>query len=225
MTPGEWCADFVNGALKSANIKGISGSVANSFLNWGQQVTDGIKAGDVVVTHRGRQAGQPGGHVGLATGETRMKDGRLQYKTVSGNHGNRVGEGWEYQDRVEVRRAKEAAQQTKDLADGVNAGSYKPSQPGQGQGTRPNAAPAPITDSFGTVLGTQAPARNGGNGLGSQTPMRGKGGGGGGGNAPINVHIGAVNGGTAEDNGRIIAERIREAVNSAHHDVDPGGYA
>ncbi|MGN7127813.1 phage tail tape measure protein, partial [Methylorubrum thiocyanatum] len=105
MTPGQWCADFVNGVLKSSGIKGVNSSVANSFQNWGEAVKDGIKKGDVLVEHRGRGPGQAGGHVGIATGNTRVKNGRVQHETISGNYGGRVGRSWEYEDSVIARRA------------------------------------------------------------------------------------------------------------------------
>ncbi|AYO82685.1 phage tail tape measure protein [Methylobacterium brachiatum] len=217
MTPGQWCADFVNGALKSANIKGIQGSIATSFRNWGAPVTDGIKAGDVVVTHRGRKAGETGGHVGLATGETRMKDGRLQYKTVSGNHGNAVGEGWEYADKVAVRRAQEEAQKTKDLAAGIN----RPSTAGKGAGVDP-ASPAQTQPQGGVLQMPVAPPRA--RDITSGVPAggaRGRNGSAGGG--PVNVQIGAVHGGSPEKNGEEVGRKVREALNTHYGDVTPWG--
>lgn len=214
MTPGEWCADFVNGALKSANIKGISGSVANSFLGWGQRVTDGIKAGDVVVTHRGGGVGQTGGHVGLATGETRMKNGRLQYQTVSGNHGNKVGEGWEYADSVAVRRAQQAVAQTKALVGGINRGGS-----GSGQDPMQGASPTPASPlSMPTVPGR---ARD----ITGSVPQGGRSRPGSAGGGNVTVHIGSVHGGDAKAIGDEVGRRTREAVNGATHDVDPGGFA
>ncbi|WP_311275229.1 phage tail tip lysozyme [Methylobacterium sp. WCS2018Hpa-22] len=108
MTPGQWCADFVNGSLKSANIKGVNSSIANSFLGWGKEVTDGVKAGDVLVEHRGRGVGQTGGHAGIATGNQRMRNGQLQYEQISGNFGGRVARNWENASGVIARRALEA---------------------------------------------------------------------------------------------------------------------
>lgn len=224
MTPGEWCADFVNGALKSANIKGVSSSVANSFLNWGDKVMDGVKAGDVVVTHRGGGVGQVGGHVGLATGQTRMKNGRLQYQTISGNHGNKVGEGWEYADAVAVRRAHEAVQQTRSLADGINRNAYRP---GADAGSAPTSAP--IRDQFGNTLGQETPTRTR-NDITGRVPdaaLRRPAGGGAGGGAggPVHVQIGSVHGHDGEEVGRKVGDHVRDAMNRTMHDVDPGGFA
>ncbi|AYO84055.1 phage tail tape measure protein [Methylobacterium brachiatum] len=216
MTPGQWCADFVNGALKSANIKGIQGSIATSFREWGAPVTDGIKAGDVVVTHRGRKAGETGGHVGLATGETRMKNGRLQYKTVSGNHGNKVGEGWEYGDQVEVRRAIEEAQKTRDLASGIN----RPSTAGKGAGPDP-ASPAPSQPQGGVLQMPVAPPRA--RDITSGVPQGGGRGRNGSAGGPVNVQIGAVHGGSPEKNGEEVGRKVREALNTHYGDVTPWG--
>ena len=121
MTPGEWCADFVNGALKGANIRGVQSSVANSFLGWGEEVAkSAMRKGDVLVQDRGRGIGNPGGHAGLASGATRMRNGRMQFEMISGNYGNRVNaHDWVDADRLHVRRATGLS----DVAGGAGAGS------------------------------------------------------------------------------------------------------
>ena len=93
-----WCAAFVNSSLQQHGVQGLTGpgrNVATNYMTWGQAAEGGVQKGDVLVLPRGRRAGQVGGHVGMATGETRMVDGRLQYQMVSGNTGNRVGTTWE----------------------------------------------------------------------------------------------------------------------------------
>lgn len=217
MTPGSWCADFVNGSLKSANIRGVNSSIATSFMQWGDQVLDGVKAGDVVVTHRGRRAGETGGHVGLATGETRTKGGRLQYKTISGNHGNAVGEGWEYADSVAVRRAKEDAAQSRTLAQDATR-SRAPALSGDAGG----GASAPVGP--GAALGAEGVAPRG---LGQNTPIRqGAGGGaagGGGGrvghtiHAPISITGNQQN---PQELANTVQRRLQDEMNRRAHDYD-----
>lgn len=235
MTPGNWCADFVNGALRSANIRGVNSSIANSFLGWGQQVMDGVKAGDVVVTHRGRGVGQVGGHVGLATGETRMKNGRLQYQTVSGNHGNRVGVGWEYADSVALRRAQESNAQAQATANAARGAAANP------EATEDIANPAGTPPS--APLGRRLQG-NSGNGLirnrsiqgsnqvgntpyqlGANTPMRGAnermmGGqnGGGGGNV-IHVNVNAANH-SPQEMAAAVQRHLQDTMQRRVHDYD-----
>ena len=114
MHPGEWCADFVNGALRSAGMKGVNSSIANSFLGWGHEVAaTAAKKGDVLVEDRGRGFGNPGGHAGLFSGATRFKNGRLQMEMVSGNYGNRVNaHDWTDTDNLHVRRSDDADSDT-----------------------------------------------------------------------------------------------------------------
>lgn len=108
MTPGNWCADFVNGALKSANVQGVKSSIATSFLHWGESVSkDAIRKGDVLVEARGRRAGQTGGHAGIATGNVRRdRNGNVtEIEMLSGNHSKKVGRSWERADKLQARRA------------------------------------------------------------------------------------------------------------------------
>lgn len=224
MTPGNWCADFVNGALASANIKGIQGSIATSFRKWGIPVTDGVKAGDVVVTHRGLAAGQTGGHVGLATGNTRMKNGRLQYETISGNYSKKVGTGWEYQDRVEVRRAVEDAQALQRRAAEIN----KPTTAGRGPADE-GPVSAPVRDQWGNQLGQSTPTRTGSGGLGQSTPTRngpgGRNGDAGSGGSGFNIHgpihINVPGAGDPKAVASAVNQEIRSRVMARAHDIDP----
>jgi uncharacterized protein (TIGR02594 family) len=115
-----WCAAFVTAALGRQGIKG-AGAIATSYLRWGQNIPPAqVQKGDVVVEPRGRAAGQPGGHVGIATGRTRIgKNGQLEIEVLGGNVSNRVGTTWEPSGRISVRRGGEA--------EGVQTAERKPS--------------------------------------------------------------------------------------------------
>ncbi|MBR0993980.1 phage tail tape measure protein [Bradyrhizobium japonicum] len=90
-----WCARFVNKALESAGGKGTGSAVANSFQKWGTGVdAASVARNDVLLQTKGLGYNQPGGHVGLATGETRMANGRLQVKMRAGNDNDSVRERW-----------------------------------------------------------------------------------------------------------------------------------
>lgn len=81
-----WCAAFMNSALQQQGVEGTGSNMARSFLNWGQEVTDGPRPGDVVVTTRGNPDG-PSGHVGFFDGYNR--DGSI--RVLGGNTGDKVG--------------------------------------------------------------------------------------------------------------------------------------
>jgi hypothetical protein len=104
-----WCAQFVNSALRNAGIKSSGSAVANSFQRWGNRVgPDDVKAGDVAVMTRGRGADQTGGHVGMATGATRVgSNGQRQFEMEAGNDANRVRRTWHNLDdpTIHFRRA------------------------------------------------------------------------------------------------------------------------
>lgn len=90
-----WCARFVNKAIESAGGKGTGSAVANSFQRYGSAIDPAkVMRNDVLLQPSGRGYNQPGGHVGLATGETRMHNGRLQIKMLSGNSSDAVTERW-----------------------------------------------------------------------------------------------------------------------------------
>jgi len=104
-----WCAGFVNSALKQIGVKGTGSLTANSFQNWGSKIDPSqIMRGDVLLQTRGLGANQAGGHVGFATGQTRMSGGNLQLEMLSGNYKNGVGTGWLNASEVQARRATEA---------------------------------------------------------------------------------------------------------------------
>lgn len=112
-----WCADFVNATLAQNNIKGTKSPVATSFSNWGVPVkTNDVKTGDILVEHRGRRPGEPGGHVGFATGKTRVNaNGELEMEMYGGNQaipgegrrGVTANKKWVKASQVNVRRAPE----------------------------------------------------------------------------------------------------------------------
>lgn len=106
-----WCARFVNTMLDKTGGKGTGSAIANSFLRYGQRVIDkaSVARGDVLVQSNGRGVDQPGGHVGLATGKTRFKDGRLQLEMRSGNDGDSVRDSWRDASKLEVRRGLTSA--------------------------------------------------------------------------------------------------------------------
>lgn len=110
-TKAAWCAAFVNSSLKQAGLPGSGSQVATSFLNYGEKA-DTPQPGDIMVQPRGRAAGQVGGHVGFATGQTREGANGPEYEMFSGNKGNRAVRTWEPASSVQIRRvAGQAAQE------------------------------------------------------------------------------------------------------------------
>ncbi|MEA3533729.1 phage tail length tape measure family protein [Rhizobium sp. CC-YZS058] len=104
-----WCAAFVNSSLEQIGVKGSGGLTANSFQSWGKGVdVSQVLRGDVLVESRGLGPGQPGGHVGFATGSSRMGAGGLQLEMLSGNQGNQVSKSWIDAADVMARRADDA---------------------------------------------------------------------------------------------------------------------
>jgi len=101
-----WCAAFVNAGLKAAGIKGTGSLAAGSFTNYGTAVPMGeVQPGDIgVVRGRSPRTGIEGRHVGFLTGETRMVNGRLQYKMVAGNERDGVRETWRDARSLHTRR-------------------------------------------------------------------------------------------------------------------------
>jgi uncharacterized protein (TIGR02594 family) len=99
-----WCAAFVNASLKMGGVGGSGSQIATSFMNKGEPVITEPQKGDVVVESRGLKPGQPGGHVGLATGRTRQGPTGYEFEVVSGNLSNRVGREWVPAQKATVRR-------------------------------------------------------------------------------------------------------------------------
>ncbi|MGY3511286.1 phage tail tape measure protein [Bradyrhizobium lupini] len=109
-----WCARFVNKALAEAGGQGTGSAVANSFQRYGSAVIPSeVMRNDVLLQTNGRGYNQPGGHVGMATGETRTMNGRKQIKMISGNDSDSVRERWIEADdpNLMVRRGKPAVAQ------------------------------------------------------------------------------------------------------------------
>lgn len=102
-----WCAAFVKSALTQVGVSGLpEGNVATSFLNFGRAVNaEETQRGDVIVQARGKKAGEEGGHVGLATGEKRFKDGIVQLEVLSGNASDKVQKDWVSAYDLVARRA------------------------------------------------------------------------------------------------------------------------
>ncbi|MBB4426581.1 uncharacterized protein (TIGR02594 family) [Bradyrhizobium sp. CIR48] len=107
-----WCARFVNKALDAAGGKGSGSAVANSFQKWGSAIKPpDVMRNDVLLQTGGKGYMQTGGHVGFATGETRMVNGRLQIKMLAGNDDDSVREHWIDADRnLMVRRGNPIGQ-------------------------------------------------------------------------------------------------------------------
>ncbi|SFB52259.1 TIGR02594 family protein [Rhizobium sp. NFR07] len=127
-----WCAAFVNSSLEQIGVKGSGSLTANSFQNWGSAVDPGqVLRGDVLLQSRGLGADQAGGHVGLATGSTRMAGGQLQLEMLSGNSGNAVTNAWVNASELQVKRATSAADALGKLADSSGAATQGLGQLGQ----------------------------------------------------------------------------------------------
>jgi uncharacterized protein (TIGR02594 family) len=102
----EWCAAFVNAALRS---RGIAGSesvsenplLARSFLDWGEKVQE-PQIGDVIVFPRGYEGWQ--GHVGFYY-LTAVVDGVEYYAILGGNQNDEVSyELYPSSDAIGIRR-------------------------------------------------------------------------------------------------------------------------
>ena len=120
LTP--WCADFINATLAQEGIKGTKSAVATSFSTWGLGVEPSkVQKGDVLVEHRGRPAGATGGHVGFATGETRInpRTGAFEIEMYGGNQGVKgrgyiaANKKWVTASSLFVRRSPEAVEEEK----------------------------------------------------------------------------------------------------------------
>jgi uncharacterized protein (TIGR02594 family) len=128
-----WCAGFVNSALKQIGVEGSGSLVANSFQNWGTRVdASQVLRGDVLLQSRGLSSTSTGGHVGLATGASRLSEGQLQLQMLSGNSSNSVANSWVNASELQVRRATEASSALSRLSS--SAGNTTASIGGMGNG-------------------------------------------------------------------------------------------
>lgn len=117
-----WCAATVGSALRQAGIKDIpadqGGNVATSYGNWGRGVNvtqEGVRAGDVGVFMNHRSTGdrlapgQVGGHIGMLTGNSRVRsDGKIEVEMIEGNQGDKGSIRWNVIGHrgLEIRRAR-----------------------------------------------------------------------------------------------------------------------
>ncbi len=149
-----WCAGFVNSSLAQIGVKGSGSNVANSFQNWGSAIDpSSVMRGDVLLQARGLGAGQTGGHVGFATGASRMTDGQLQLQMLSGNQGNAVTNQWVNATELQVKRATEAASALSTVADSSKIATQGLGQLGQlSTNFFPSAPSAPSGGGFGGLF-------------------------------------------------------------------------
>jgi hypothetical protein len=110
-TKSNWCGAFTNAALNQAGLPTLplkTAQIATNWVNYGAPVSEGgPQKNDVLVMPRGLNAGQLGGHVGVATGETRVnpQTGGIEYGMRSGNaEGNRVSVDFVPASELVVRR-------------------------------------------------------------------------------------------------------------------------
>ncbi len=130
-----WCAAFVNSSLQQVGIDGSGSLLANSFQNWGNQIDPSqVLRGDVLLKTNGLSALQPGGHVGFATGATRIFNGQSQLEMLSGNYSGGVGTGWFNAVDLQVRRATEASDALASLAASSTGATQGLGQFGSGLG-------------------------------------------------------------------------------------------
>ncbi|WCK73130.1 tail length tape measure protein [Agrobacterium tumefaciens] len=127
-----WCAAFVNSSLAQVGLKGTGSLTANSFQSWGQAVdVKDVMRGDVLLQSRGLGAGQAGGHVGLATGVSKMGKNGLQLQMLSGNSSDSVATTWVDAAQLQARRATEAAGALQKVASSSGAATQGLGQLGQ----------------------------------------------------------------------------------------------
>ena len=117
-----WCAAFVNSVLAKTGYDGTGSNLAQSFLDWGVNVDDSPKHGDIVVISRGKEPWM--GHVGFFHGF----DSNGDIQILGGNQGDAVTIKTYSKDRLlGFRRgeSKGAAQSlpkaSGDIGDGVEA--------------------------------------------------------------------------------------------------------
>jgi uncharacterized protein (TIGR02594 family) len=134
-----WCAGFVNSALEQVGIDGSGSLTANSFQNWGRAIDPSqLLRGDVLLQSRGLGAGSTGGHVGFATGASRLLGGQQQLQMLSGNSGDAVNTSWINASELQIRRATEASASLASLAGSTGAATQNLGVFGNGLGQLSN---------------------------------------------------------------------------------------
>ncbi|WP_187275091.1 phage tail tip lysozyme, partial [Methylobacterium sp. WL120] len=220
-----WCARFVNSSLEAAGTKGTGSAMANSFLRWGKGVdADAVQKGDVAVEHRNKGVNAGGGHVGIATGNKRMRNGEMEIETISGNHGDAVVKDWTKASKLAIRRdANEAsakavaavnntvgaakAAQSINLGDGMTSSGWKKA------GSEGAAAGVPLgSPAERAAAGVPMPSAG-------SPGAAGKAGGGGRG-GPVNIHVNGA-GENPEALANKVQRRVTEAWNHRSHDLEP----
>lgn len=240
-----WCARFVNASLKAVGDSGTGSGIANSFLRWGKAVeAEAVKVGDIAVEHRGRGVDGRGGHVGIATGKTRIsRNGQLQLELIEGNSSNQVKRDWTDASKLAVRRSTNPAAQVASEAKVSQAEQQqmaRPASPPTGTGTGPASdSTAAATERAKSLVGSgwkpggsgDGPQPIGKPGLGIGAPLGrdapispGRAGQGGGSStttvsAPISIS-GA--GQSPEQIAAAVERKLSQNMNRRTHDLDPG---
>ncbi|MBB3918397.1 TIGR02594 family protein [Rhizobium fabae] len=80
-----WCSSFVNFCVEQAGMIGTDRQDARSWKDWGDDVTENAREGDIAVFARGPMSGSDG-HVGFLVAD----EGGPTVKILGGNQSNRV---------------------------------------------------------------------------------------------------------------------------------------
>lgn len=150
-TRSNWCGAFTNASLAEAGIQGLQkgGDVATNWMTYGAPAAGPVQPNDVVVLPRGRAPGALGGHVGVATGNSRVNPatGQVEVEMKAGNDaGNRVALSWQPTSQVVIRRGTQ-------VADAPSAEELLTRM----QKLAPTAAPQTATDATATGGSQAAP--------------------------------------------------------------------
>ncbi len=223
-----WCADFVNSSLKAVGMKGTGSRVANSFLGWGQGVdAKDVMKGDVLVEHRGKGLNGQGGHVGMATGNTRVnpRTGELEIESIQGNTSNKVKTEWERASKLAVRRSTEVGQAAATAANpagGITSSGWKPGAGGNAKAIEgASRAPLPsarMNPEEATRNVPLEPSRTDPS-MGRQASLGGSGGGGTGGGGAPQIIIQGHNG-DPEALANAVQRRLSERMGRRTHEVE-----
>ena len=230
MTDGQWCADFVNGALGSAGVKGSGSSMAQSFRKWGVGVQpNDVRKGDVIVEDHGRGKG----HAGMATGNVQRDAAGnvVAMEMVSGNFSRMVKRNWEKVGEIAaLRRSADAVvADNAAKAEGVKALGAPPSAEKRAKlATDDVASGVPVSRTTGAEIAAGVPTAPAGskagdvqgggggrfNGLGGQSSAPTAPG-----NAPVAIH---VHGGSSDPEAiaNKVHKRLSQTMNWRTHEVE-----